>query len=477
MKKLALILITALTIGACKEKKPPSIQTTAHNIPWIDETSEIQAGAILVPEDHDSPDGKKIQITYVISEAQNDSIAKHPIIYFSGGPGGNSIVKEGLEGIKNHPLNQDHDIIFFDQRGTGFSSALPDMSFESFDILAMDLDEEEELAVSSDLIKTYKLKCQDAGINLKYYNTHQNARDVGMLFRHLGYEKYNLLGGSYGTRLGRVVQDLFPETIHSVIHNSPAPLSGDFLLGRLNSYSVALDRIFQHCESNDSCNAKYPNLKAEYFESIASLKNNSLRVTMGDTSEFVINAQDGLYLLRRLLYQTKAREDAPKLIRALNERQGDILNEIIEIEYSMTGGLNLSMLMAVEKYEQFNPENTDEVIDSTYDQYELIPTRLGFFDAFYRAGMSWHDANLPVEQRVFQDSAVPTIIFVNQYDPVTPPAYGHLFMENLSNGQLFVLDEGGHGGGNAECRIKVMLEFMDNPARELDTSCLNLYEN
>ncbi len=477
MNKLAFILITALTIGACKEKKPPSIQTTAHNIPWFDATSELQAGAILVPEDHDNPDGKSIQITYVISEAQNDSIKKHPIIYFSGGPGGNSIVKEGLDGIKNHPLNQDHDIIFFDQRGTGFSSALPDMSFESFDILAMDLDEEEELDATVDLINDYKQKCLEAGIKLEDYNTFQNARDVGMLFRHLGYGKYNLLGGSYGTRLGRVVQDMFPGFIHSVTHNSPAPMSGDFLLNRLNNYSTALDRILMFCASSDSCNSIYPDLRSEYFEAVEALKQRPLAITTSDTSVFVINIQDGLYLLRRMLYQTDSREKAPALIRAFRDRKGELIDEVIKIEYIMTGQLNLSMLMSVEKYEQFDPNNTNSVIAESYSNYELIPARMGFFDAFYRAGMSWHEANLPVEQRLFQDSAIPTIIFVNQYDPVTPPAYGHLFLDNLSNGQLFVLDEGGHGGGNAECRTKVMLEFMANPTRKLDRSCLNLYED
>jgi hypothetical protein len=48
-------------------------------------------------------------------------------------------------------------------------------------------------------------------------------------------------------------------------------------------------------------------------------------------------------------------------------------------------------------------------------------------------------------------------------------------MENLSKGKLLILDEGGHGGGNRECKNQVMIDFMNNPNVQLNTSCLNIY--
>ena len=45
-----------------------------------------------------------------------------PVIYLEGGPGGNAL--EGLEvsgGVFLEPLNENRDVIVFDQRGTGFS--------------------------------------------------------------------------------------------------------------------------------------------------------------------------------------------------------------------------------------------------------------------------------------------------------------------------------------------------------------------
>ena len=106
----------------------------------------------------------------------------------------------------------------------------------------------------------------------------------------------------------------------------------------------------------------------------------------------------------------------------------------------------------------------------------MVPEKLGFFDAFYQAGMDWHSAHLPMDERVFMNSDIPTLVMVNRYDPVTPPVNGYLFKEKLSRGVLLVLDEGGHGGGNQDCKQSVVAEFMKRPGAELDVSCMNLFE-
>jgi hypothetical protein len=83
--------------------------------------------------------------------------------------------------------------------------------------------------------------------------------------------------------------------------------------------------------------------------------------------------------------------------------------------------------------------------------------------------------------RTFYRKALPTatdkftIITVNHFDPVTPPENGHILMKKLSKGKLFILDEVGHGGGNFDCRTKIIIAFMDNPSGTLDTACFNLY--
>jgi pimeloyl-ACP methyl ester carboxylesterase len=472
---LAIVLIGCSAPGKTVEKVPVVVQAD-HAIKWLPEREDVQAGAILVPENHDEPYGKRISITYIVLKAKDTSSIAYPLIRFSGGPGGNSLRQGAINFLLTQPAREDRDIILFDQRGIGYSSALPNMSEGTFDIMTRDANEEEELALMKVLVTTYQKKCEEQNIGLAYYNSIQSAKDVGLLFRHLGYEKYNLMGGSYGTRLGRVVQDMFPEYVHSAVFDSPAPLSGDFLFNRLASYSLALGRIFDYCQNDPNCKKQYPELKDDYFRAIAVLGENPLEVTINDTLKVVINAQDGLYLLRRLLYMNNSRELAPKLIEAYLEGGGSVINQVLRYEYQLINGLNTSMLLSVEKFENFNPANNTQEINERYNEYPLIPTKMGFFDAFYRAGMNWHSASLPMKERKFKDSDIPTLIFVNQFDPVTPPRNGYLFMENLSTGKLLILDEGGHGGGNPQCKAKVINDFMNDPAAILDASCLNIYQ-
>ena len=475
MRKIKYFIPLFIFSFVCQVSKS-QVETQVDLLDWLPTSEDIRAGAILVPENHKAPEGKQIKITYIVLKAKDSSSTESPMILFTGGPGGNSLSKGMIGYISSQAMLQDRDIILFDQRGIGYSSALPDMSFGAFDIMAKDADEQEELVLTKDLIQEYKKKCAEQGRSPEYYNTFQNAKDVGMLFKHLGYEKYNLLGGSYGTRIGRVVEDMFPEYIHSAVLDSPAPLSGDFLLNRLDSYSLALGRIFEHCEKDNACQKQYPKLKDDYFTAISLLQKTPLTVTMNDSIAVTINGQDGIYLMRRLLYQNNAREKAPELIKAFIEGKGQVIDEVLQFEYALTGGVNLTMLLSVEKYENFNPDNTAELIAEEYKKYPLIPLKLGFFDAFYQAGMNWHTSSLPMEDRKFQDSDVPTLLFVNRFDPVTPPKNGLLFKKNLSNGTLLILDEGGHGGGNDDCKNQVINDFMKDPNSELDTSCLNVFE-
>lgn len=468
------ILLIFLFIS-CHSQPPREtpLQVECQVIEGLKGGKKLNICKIKVPENHDQPEGKQIELSYTVLKSKDKNANEYPMMYFTGGPGGSALITGRISRWLDHPIREKRDIILLDQRGIGYSSAIPNMYQELQDIIGQDANSLEEEIMVSKLMAEYKQKCKAEGIELKYYNTFQNARDIGILMKHLGYEKYNLYGGSYGTRLARVVQDMFPERLNAVILNSPAPLSGDMLLDRLKSYTLALERVFDFCENDKDCSAQYPNLREDYFIAINQLEENPLELTI-DQKPYYINAQDGIYYLRRKLYNNDARTAIPALIQAYKHRETQLVASLASVEFRPT--YNFAMWLAVERYEQFDAENTDAMIDSTYQSMPLFPAQLGFFTAMYKASRNWHKANLSKEKRTFSPSDIPTIIMVNQYDPVTPPEYGHIFMQTLSKGQLFILDEGGHGGGNTACRNQVMIDFMDDPHAELDISCLNLYE-
>ena len=470
-----LLLVTALTIFSCKQAEAvsPSHCSLANGILVKD---EIVCGSIRVPEDHSMPDGKKIEISYLILKSRNSDTKAFPVIYFSGGPGAPSLTKGRITNWANHPFREERDIIMFDQRGIGYSSAIPNIQAELMRVMEGDLSYGQELVAAKEIVSQFRKKCDEMDIELGNYTSFQNAADVGILMNELGYPKYNLYGGSYGTRVARIVQDKFPAKINTVILNSPAPLSGDFLVNRLKNYTKALQRVFDYCAKTPSCIKEYPDIQEEYLEALQNLSEKPILVKNQET-DFYINLQDGLYLIRRMLYQNDSRTNIPKLIRAYKNGSGRSIDSIVDYELRFTGSFNASMMMAIERHEQYDPTYTTAWVDEYYSSSEMLPAPLGYFTSLYEACRDWHNNVLPESEKEFQRSAIPTLITVNQYDPVTPPEYGPLFEKTLDNSRLYILDEGGHGSGNANCKNKVMIAFMDDPFEKIDTSCLNLYKN
>ena len=446
------------------------------NCDFIDAATDetIQCGKITVLEDHDNPQSRQIELVFTRLRAQNDEATNFPLIYFTGGPGGNALTINRIKGWKEHPIRQDHDVILFDQRGTGMSTPLPNMEGELFRIMAADATMEEELELMHHMLDRFKSIIDEEGIDVRSYNSFQNARDVGALMDALEYEKFSVYGSSYGTRLARIVQDMFPNRVHASVLNSPSVLGLDFLVDRMEAYSMALERILSFCEGDPNCSTQYPDVRNAYFQAIEGLKKEPLTTTASG-QEFVVNAQDAVYLLRRRLYANNAQTNIPRLITAFRDREEEAFSGIAETEFLFSQNYNSTMFLSVERYEMFDPRYDSEVVDSLYKTMALFPAKLGMFTNFYLAGKEWHNAELPIDERDFLPSTTPTLITVNYYDPVTPPRNGEMVMRRLSNGQLYVLDEAGHGGGNQDCRNKVIVAFLKNPEQALDTSCLNLH--
>jgi pimeloyl-ACP methyl ester carboxylesterase len=100
-------------------------------------------------------------------------------------------------------LRADRDVIFYDQRGVGFSE--PKMCPEE----AINWGPRTEGGAERRApLPEVAARCGDsmrrAGLDLAQYNSAVSARDLQDLRRALGHEQWNLFGHSYGSRLASV---------------------------------------------------------------------------------------------------------------------------------------------------------------------------------------------------------------------------------------------------------------------------------
>jgi pimeloyl-ACP methyl ester carboxylesterase len=166
---------------------------------WQGQETDAERGFFEVPEDRRDPRSRKIRLSYV-RFASTAARPGPPIVYLAGGPGG---LATRAAGGPRFPifmaLREVADVIAFDQRGTGLSNAIPPRPLST---------RPPPLFTQAGLTSYFRAEFQSAwadwtkaGVAMTGYNTEQNADDIDDLRRHLGAEKIDLWGISYGTHL------------------------------------------------------------------------------------------------------------------------------------------------------------------------------------------------------------------------------------------------------------------------------------
>ena len=85
---------------------------------------DIACGTLDVPENWDHPEGRRIQIGYLILKSTAAQPQPNPVVFLAGGPGSSPLTLAEIWAPFFAGLRQERDVVFFDQRGTRLSSPL-----------------------------------------------------------------------------------------------------------------------------------------------------------------------------------------------------------------------------------------------------------------------------------------------------------------------------------------------------------------
>jgi pimeloyl-ACP methyl ester carboxylesterase len=91
-----------------------------HGVPRV----EAQCARFAVPENHDDPDGRSIELRIVRIEARNPGGYDDPVVLLAGGPGQSAVDAYVTARGAFAVLNRKRDVLLVDQRGTGGSNRL-----------------------------------------------------------------------------------------------------------------------------------------------------------------------------------------------------------------------------------------------------------------------------------------------------------------------------------------------------------------
>lgn len=441
------------------------------------EGDNVSCGYLTVPEDRTQPNGRTLRLAVATLKALHPNAAPEPVVFLNGGPGQGTegtigLFRTDLLGIKE--LGADHDFVFFDQRGTGFSQ--PSLACH----------EEDDLAPGSPTaaILAADTACHDRlvgdGIDLNQYNSKANAADVNDLVHALGYTKVNLLGASYGTRLALVVMRDFPEIVRSTVIGSIDPPQENILAGRITGFDDALRRVFDGCVQDPDCDAKYPDLHSAFRDGVVALNAKPAKVSVKSarTGKTTTVSVDGkLYTELVYLNIFLGAILVPVLpIFITQVRDGDyrLFTPLLSVTDTVSDSVSAGMNYSVQCSEEYAFTNLDDVIAAAGDALpEIQAIELqSIRDDLAVCGI-WNVRKAPDSEKAPVTSDIPTLVLSGAYDPITPPRYGDDAAQTLSHSYVVVLPYVGHDpittGG--PCGIGIQTAFLAHPDTAPDASC------
>ena len=167
-----------------------------------------RCGSLRVAEDPATPDGPAIALRVAVIPALDRRRAREPLFIVAGGPGQAATDFYAAVAGFFGAVQRSHDVVLVDQRGTGGSNRLACALPSDFDVATP----------SPALLRQLSAACRRGlGGRPEFYTTSVAVRDLDAVRAALGFERINLYGISYGTR---------------VVAALPAPLPGARRRGR-----------------------------------------------------------------------------------------------------------------------------------------------------------------------------------------------------------------------------------------------------
>jgi pimeloyl-ACP methyl ester carboxylesterase len=438
---------------------------------------EVECGYLTVPEDRSQPEDAMIRLHVAVFRSFSPDPAPDPVVHLYGGPGGSLLdnVTFYLQAGGDEILRK-RDYVLFNQRGTRYADPFldcPGSNDQAWEAARNGLSYAERDAQGVEFILDCYQDLLNQGINLKAYNSTENAADVRDLSLALGYDRVNLYGVSYGSRLALTVMRDHPDIVRSAIIDSGYPtqvfINNEFAL----SAARAFDLVFDSCESDVDCRTRYPDIEGTFYKVIDMLNAEPVRISLskGTVSIDGDNIIDLTFGSLYTFYGTDGVIWIPHMITVADEGNLSTLSHAFEVMFAeddFSEGMYYSVICREEvpagSYETARALAAD-LPEQLQDHY-VSPSMFSICETWDSGGIRPGEKD-PIE------SSIPALVLTGQYDPITPPAYNWILAQTLSNSFYFEIPGIGHGAmRGSDCALEIGLQFLDDPTTEPDASCL-----
>ncbi|HET7399438.1 MAG TPA: alpha/beta hydrolase [Intrasporangium sp.] len=243
---------------------PPALATYyTQGLAWqpCSDNPKHGCATIKVPVDYAKPGGDTFDLALRKAPALGPGPRVGSLLFNPGGPG-----VAGLQYVRfssavfTKPVREGYDLIGFDPRGIGESGAVSCLTDADMDLLFADDPTPDTPAERTKLLADVDgvtSRCAAAGgERARHLSSTEVARDMDIIRALVGDPKLNFLGVSYGTFLGSLYADLFPQRVgRMVLDSAMSPNQTDLqeMDYDIQGFESSMDAFLAWCTPRSDC--------------------------------------------------------------------------------------------------------------------------------------------------------------------------------------------------------------------------------
>lgn len=412
----------------------------------------VDCGTLRVPERRGQARTREVRLAVAIVRSNSAAPTAVPALFLPGGPGEPCL--EGLALITREatPVLAARDLIVMDYRGVGRSQP------------ALGCDQPGRDPGASGSLSA----CRDVlehDVDLTAYKTADVAADLADLVHVLGYEKVNLIGNSYGTRVALTLLRDHAPLVQSAVLDAPVPLEVNVFETLPATADRALGALAETCASQASCAERHPRLDAQLDTALANLGSHPAEVALHGEHRPDVKVRLTPGLFTNLILQCFAPRLLPALPAVIGDAASgkfDALVPLLETMYQKPPATHmLGAYESVQCSEEL-PFNTAAGARMTMQQHPRF-AGLSTFEQQTRACAGWPIAAVDPRDSQPVTTDAPVLLLSGRFDPIVDPRWAAAAQSSLRRSRHLVFDNAAHGALHLECGWKTAESLFADP--------------
>ena len=418
---------------------------------------------VTVPLSYDEPDGATIDLALKRRSADDDSIGS--LFIDPGGPGGSGVnLVESVKGYFSDSLLKSYDVVGFDPRGVGGSTAVECLTDAELDVQRSGEGEEqitsktpadEARADVAERATELEGKCEASTTTqglLDHVDTISAARDLDVLRAVVGDSALSYLGYSYGTYLGVTYAELFPGNVGRMMLDGavdPTLTAGQIALGQAQGFESALRSYVEDCQSSKGCplTGDVDSGVKQVQDFLDRARTLPLKTSDPDRPLTFSLAQDAIL---RVMYQPESWSALTQgLSQAMNQDDGSGLLYISDLfssrnddgTYKSNGSEAINAINCLDYPVTGDTASWDAEAEEIKDASPTFGNELVYSDLFCQ---SWGHESSRTREPIHASGAAPILVVGTTGDPATPYPWSQALASQLDDGHLLTWDGNGH---------------------------------